>query len=153
MFRKLSPARRAYADLKKAARKTPTLTSTLTQERRDLDRLLEQCSVSGMLRAASRSEPRKDQGDVDDLSSWVPANTLWQEKFSKYKDLTRFRQQHPEMFRNPSEFKLEIHAGLWARHWASRDKAGFEALNGELPSVADDPAVQRDALAAAAQRE
>ena len=97
-------------------------------------------------------EQSKDQGGGEHPSSWVPANQLWTAKFSSNRELTKFRRQHPEMFRNPSTFKLEIHAGLWARYWAEREKAGFEALEGHLPSVADDPAVQEDALAAAAQR-
>ena len=102
--------------------------------------------------AQSVDAPPKDQGGADDPSSWVPANQLWTEKFSSNKELTKFRRQHPEMFRNPSKFKLKIHAGLWARYWADRDKAGFKALDGDLPSVADDPNVQEDALAAATQR-
>jgi hypothetical protein len=100
---------------------------------------------------AAKTEQDKGNGG-DDSTSWVPANQLWTEKFTSNKELTKFRQQHPEMFRNPSRYKLEIHAGLWARYWADHDKAGFEALDGNLPSVADDPTVQEDALEAAMQR-
>ena len=56
------------------------------------------------------------------------------------------------MFRNPTKFKLLIHAARWDRYWADRERAGFEALDGDLPSVADDPSVGEDALAAALQR-
>lgn len=87
-----------------------------------------------------------------DPSSWVTASTLWKERFTTIKEVTKFREKHPDMFRNPSKFKLDIHAGLWSRHWADRDKTSFETLNGELPSVADDPDIQDDALAAAAKR-
>lgn len=93
---------------------------------------------------------RGQQSSTD--SAWVPANKLWPEKFSKYKDLTKFRQQHPDMFQHPSKFRLEIHAGLWASYWAARSTAGFEALGDETPSIADDPGVQDEVLAEAAQR-
>ena len=85
-------------------------------------------------------------------SPWVPAGTLWRDHFTTAKKLAKFRKRHPEMFRNPSKFKLEVHAGLWASYWAGRDRAGFGTLSGDLSSVADDPAVQGDALEAAAQR-
>jgi len=42
------------------------------------------------------------EGEEPGKDPWVPANTLWPDKFSKYKDLTKFRREHPEMFRNPS---------------------------------------------------
>lgn len=97
-------------------------------------------------------ETPEGQDGKDGSSSWVTAATLWKGKFSSYKELTKFRLQHPRMFRNPSKFKLEIHAGLWARYWAGRHKAGFETLGGDLPSIADDPSMQADTLTAAAQR-
>jgi hypothetical protein len=66
--------------------------------------------------------------------------------------MEKFRKGHPEMFRNPSPNRLEIHAGKWAAYWAARGKAGFDALDGDLESIADDPAVQDGALAGAIQR-
>lgn len=92
---------------------------------------------------------RKSGGDT---APFVSASTLWREKFKTNRELTKFRQKHPEMFRNPSPYKLEIHAARWACYWAKRDKAGFEALGENAVSIADDHDVQDVALAEAAQR-
>ncbi len=89
---------------------------------------------------------------VNDSGAWVTAATLWREKFGSRKEMEKFRSKHPEMFRNPSPNRLEIHSGKWTRYWADRDKAGFNSLDGELPSVADDPRVQDQALLEAAAR-
>ena len=91
-------------------------------------------------------------GIADDDSAWVPAVTLWKDQFTSMKAVTKFRKDHPDMFRNPSQYKLQIHAGRWAAHFAKRAKGGFEALGDDAPSIADDPAVQEDALTAAAER-
>ena len=87
-----------------------------------------------------------------DETAWVPAATLWRDRFETMKELAKFRENHPDMFRNPSPRRLKIHAGKWTAFWASRDKAGFEALDGNLQSVADDPDVQEEAIAGAMQR-
>ena len=88
----------------------------------------------------------------DEDSAWVSAISLWRDRFSSRKKMQTFRKKHPEMFRNPSTYKLEIHSGLWARYWARHDRAGFEALGEETPSIADDPEVQEAALASAVER-
>jgi hypothetical protein len=90
-------------------------------------------------------------GNVHD-SPWVPAKSLWRERFDNIKEVTRFRQDHPEMFRNPSQYRLEIHAALWATHWAGQDNAGFESLGGDPDSIADDPNAQDGFLEGAARR-
>lgn len=97
---------------------------------------------------AAPDDPPKQQDD----SAWVPAATLWPGRFEKYKELGKFRKRHPEMFRNPSDYKLEIHSGLWTRYWDTQDKAGFDALDNEPASIADDPEVSEEFLAEAAQR-
>ena len=90
--------------------------------------------------------------EASDDSPWVPAAKLWKgSKLSSCKEVKAFRQQHPEMFRNPSPYKLEIHAALWARYWAEQEAASFEGMGGQ-PSIADDPEVSRKFLAEAVER-
>lgn len=112
-----------------------------------LARLIETGDLDTTAGAAKMTTP----GPVGD-GPWVPAGTLWHDKFSTNRELTRFREQHPEMFHNPSTYKLEIHAARWAKYWAEHDKAGFDSLDGDAPSVADDPDIQSDAIAEALQR-
>jgi len=107
--------------------------------------------------AGKAAEPLDAAGGGDGATEeadtpWVPAHTLWKDKFTTNKELAKFRKEHPRMFRNPSPRRLEIHAGLWALYWAARDKAGFEALDGDLPSLADDPDAQEVFLEGAAKR-
>ena len=85
-------------------------------------------------------------------SAWVKANTLWRDRFTNIREVNRFREGHPGMFRNPSKFKLEIHAGLWAAYWAEHDKACSESLDGEPNSIADDPNAQSEFIAGAIER-
>ncbi|MGA2032942.1 MAG: hypothetical protein ABSG68_11835 [Thermoguttaceae bacterium] len=90
---------------------------------------------------------------VPDDSAWVRSSpSIWSEHFRNNKELTGFRADHADMFRNRSKNRLEIHAGKWAAYWAARAKAGFETLDGDLQSVADDPDVQDEALVEAMQR-
>ena len=88
----------------------------------------------------------------EDDSAWVTAATLWHDRFTTIKEVHNFRADHPEMFRNPSPYKLQIHAAKWATYWASRQKAGFEALDDNSQSIADDPNVQDETLLGAAER-
>ena len=86
-------------------------------------------------------------------SPWVPAINLWLFRFKSRKgraSLNHFREQHPEMFRNPSRYKLEIHAPLWTTHWAEKDAAAFDSLDGDPESIADDPDNQAEFLQGAA---
>lgn len=86
-------------------------------------------------------------------SPWVPSSpAIWSSRLKSNKELSEFRKQHKYMFRNPSPRRLEIHAAKWAAYWAARDRAGFEALDGDPQSVADDPAVQDEVIAGAMQR-
>jgi hypothetical protein len=89
---------------------------------------------------------------VDDDSPWVQAHTLWPAHFTTIKEVAKFRTQHPKMFRNPSRNRLEIHAAKWAAFWAARDKDGFDAMDGNLRSIADNHDVQDEALSRAMQR-
>jgi hypothetical protein len=96
--------------------------------------------------------PPKPAAAADD-SAWVLSSpSIWQIRLENNKALTEFRKQHGDMFRNPSRNRLEIHAAKWAAFWTARDKAGFETLDGNLQSVADDPAVQEETLAGIMQR-
>lgn len=54
--------------------------------------------------------------------AWVPANILWRNRFTTIKQVSRFRKDHQDMFRNPSRNRLEIHAAKWAEYWAAQDK-------------------------------
>jgi hypothetical protein len=103
-------------------------------------------------KAEGKREGARTGREGTGVSGWVPAVHLWKEKFSTYKELAKFRRQHPEMFQNPSHYKLDIHAGLWAQYWAKQDRAGFEALSDDVPPVADDPEVQAKTLAAAMRK-
>ena len=89
---------------------------------------------------------------TEDGSPWVPANHLWRDRFDSYKKLAKFRKQQPQMFRNRTSNKLEIHAPLWLAHWNHQHRANFESLDTAPPSVADDPHVQDELLAGALQR-
>ena len=91
-------------------------------------------------------------GSPADPSPWVPAATLWRDRFDTIRKVARFRAEHADMFRNPSPRRLEIHAAKWVAYWAGRNKVGFASLDGQLPSVADDPDVQDEALAKAMER-
>ena len=93
-----------------------------------------------------------DEAAAVDDSAWVPATTLWRDKLENNRQLTKFKADHPEMFRNPSKNRLEIHAAKWVAFWAARDKSGFDSLDGNLQSVADDRTVQEETLLGAAQR-
>jgi hypothetical protein len=90
--------------------------------------------------------------EADNSSAWVPANTLWPDRFTTHKQLSKFRAAHPEMFRNPSRNRLEIHAAHWTRYWAQRSNAAFDTLGDEVPSLADDPDAPEEFLAMARQR-
>ncbi|MGI6415053.1 MAG: hypothetical protein ACOX1P_05230 [Thermoguttaceae bacterium] len=92
-------------------------------------------------------------GSLDETESpWVPAFQLWKAQFRTMKEVDRFREKHPEMFRNPSRYRLEIHARRWLTYWSERNNAGFESLDGDMPSIADDPTVQQETLKDAARR-
>jgi len=90
---------------------------------------------------------------VPDDSAWVRSSpSIWKDHLKTNKRLSKFRTDHPDMFRNQGNRRLEIHMGKWAVYWTTRANAGFEALDGDLQSVADDPNVQDEALAGAIQR-
>jgi hypothetical protein len=82
---------------------------------------------------------------VDD-SAWVIASTLWLGKIKTRRKLEKFREDHPDMFDNPSRNILKIHSGKWAAYWAAHGKAGFESLE------ADNLAIQEEALQGVEQR-
>jgi len=89
----------------------------------------------------------------DNVSPWVlSSRSLWGEKLSSNKKLAEFQRDHPEMFRRRGKFKLEIHMGQWAQYWVRQERTASRALDGNLPSVADDPTIGENALAAAMQR-
>lgn len=108
--------------------------------------------LRAMALAPEVKQQRPPAATEADESAWVPAATLWRDRFETMKELAKFRENHTNMFRNPSPRRLKIHAGKWTAFWAARDKAGFEALDGNLQSVADDPDVQEEAIAGAIQR-
>jgi hypothetical protein len=90
---------------------------------------------------------------VPDDSAWVRScPTIWREHLKTNKGLDKFRTAHPDMFRNKGKRRLEIHLAKWTKYWDARDKAGFEALDGDLQSVADNPDVQHEALIGAVER-
>ena len=108
-----------------------------------------QATLDGIVLAGDQPNDGRDLNS----SPWVPSSPkMWNDKLSDNKELTKFRKNHPEMFRKPSQYKLEIHAVLWARYWADRGKAGFKALGDDAPSAADDPDVQEKTLEEAARR-
>ena len=108
--------------------------------------------LRAMALAPKVKQQRPPAAAVADESAWVPAATLWRDRFDTMKELAKFRENHPDMFRNPSRRRLNIHAGKWTAFWAARDKVGFEALDGNLQSVADDPDVQKETIAGAIRR-
>jgi hypothetical protein len=84
-------------------------------------------------------------------SAWVPAISLWRQRFGTYKQAAKFLNEHPDMTRSPSKYRREIHAGLWATYWAGRDKRAAERL-GEPPSIADDPEATSELLEGVIER-
>jgi hypothetical protein len=101
--------------------------------------------------ASSNLKPPYPQIIPDD-SAWVKASTLWPIKFTSNKELTKFRKQHPDLFRNPSRNRLEIHAAKWAEYWATQDRKGFDTLGESTPSIADDPGASDEFIAGAVKR-
>jgi hypothetical protein len=109
----------------------------------DFERVCRELATAWLL---GHQPPGRGGPRADDDSAWVPAGTLWHDHFTTIKEVNKFRADHLDMFRNPSPRRLEIHAAKWAAFWAARAKAGFEALDG------DDPTVQDQLLAGAMQR-
>ena len=67
---------------------------------------------------------------TDDESSWIAASKVHPDKFKTYKKFLAFLQEHPEIRTNkPSSQRLNVHAGDWARYWASLDDKAFERLD------------------------
>lgn len=87
-----------------------------------------------------------------DESAWVPATSLWKGRFKSSRDLEKFRENHQAMFRNPSRYRLEIHARRWTAYWAKIDRQGFDSLSDSMPSIADDPKASEEFIAGAAGR-
>ena len=86
-----------------------------------------------------------DEAELDnntpDESAWVPAAALWTERKEfegSRKKLNKFREHHREMFRNPSRYKMEIHAGGGRPIGAAGTRPGFKAsteINRRLPMI------------------
>ena len=99
--------------------------------------------------------PAPSDGVHDTDSAWVTAAILWPERFRGRKGpkgLDRFREEHPEMFRNPTRYKLEIHAGRWVTYWHQVEQNSSESLGEPPESIADDPEAQTEFLEGAADR-
>ena len=103
----------------------------------------------------SVDNPATADSTDDTDSAWVTAAILWPEKFQGRKGpngLDRFREKHPEMFRNPTRYKLEIHAGRWVTYWHELEQKASDSLGEPPESIADDPEAQTEFLEGAADR-
>lgn len=103
------------------------------------------CALRDALRAL---EPFADaplvrhDGTPDDASAFVPASSLWQDRFGTYRQFKAWLDRTPTIrYRKPSANRLEIHAGDWAKHWAAADQDSFERL--DEAAIADAAAAVR----------
>jgi hypothetical protein len=121
----------------------------------DFPRLINDAAVREWIKLENPTEAKR-QGNgnkaPEDDSGWVQASTLWRDKFTTNKELTKFRKSHPDLFRNPSRNRLEIHAAKWTEFWARKDLKAFDSLDDSTPSIADDPKASEDFIAGAATR-
>lgn len=66
----------------------------------------------GKAQPAADTRPKAPGGSGEDPSAWVPAATLWRDRFKTWRRAKSFLDEHPDMSR-PWGHKRQIHAGRW----------------------------------------
>jgi len=76
--------------------------------------------------------PQRDADDPQgaDDTAFVPAKSLWQDKFDTYSKFRNWLKQNQNIrTRKPSKNRLEIHSGDWVRAWNFQSDAEFKSLD------------------------
>jgi hypothetical protein len=103
--------------------------------------LWERLQRAGQLPAepeAPKSEPmppvdtRLLEQPAGESDAFVPAASIWRERFDTYKQFKTFLDGHADIRTySPRQNRLKVHAADWTNHWSEADKRKFDALDGE----------------------